>query len=136
MSKKKLRPLVETMYQGDVPAPTIHEKISSGHYNTKVTYPHRADYNVSESVQTKQLGVQDAKGFRPDDYRAAMKLYNEDNAKLLAEYKKDALAETGLTDHPRAEKAWDMAWDHAYSSGWEHNVLSELQDLADLLLDD
>lgn len=51
-----------------------------------------------------------------------------------ASFKRDALEAVGLKDHPKAEKAWELAWDMGHSSGF-HEVLVTLNDLAKLVLD-
>ena len=48
------------------------------------------------------------------------------------EFKAEALVAVGLADHPKADKAWRMAWGQGHSEGLE-SVLEYLIDLADLL---
>jgi len=51
---------------------------------------------------------------------------------LIAKFKADALEEVGLTDHPKADRIWDKAWDERADEGiWE--VFDELEELADLI---
>lgn len=49
-------------------------------------------------------------------------------------FKKEALKELGLENHPKAEKVFDLAWERGHSQGYTE-VYLELQELADLLLD-
>ena len=61
------------------------------------------------------------------EYRAAVAAINQ-------EYKVECLKEFGLTDHPKAEAAWEMAWENGHSEGL-HAVAWHVQDLAKLILD-
>jgi hypothetical protein len=61
--------------------------------------------------------------------------WKEDERRLRDEFKKAALDETCLAGHPKAQKAWEMAWDRGHASGY-CEVLSELEELANLLLND
>ena len=48
-------------------------------------------------------------------------------------FKKDALEEVGLAGHPKADKAFAMAWERGHSSSL-FEVFYELEELANLLL--
>ncbi len=48
-------------------------------------------------------------------------------------FKADALAHTKIADHPKADRAFEMAWDQAHSNGYLQ-VLYALDDLADLMV--
>ena len=64
--------------------------------------------------------------------------YCRENARLEAKFKADALYDVGLAgpkgQHPKADKAFALAWEHGHSSG-HHKVYGFLQDLAELLED-
>ena len=73
-------------------------------------------------------------------YEAALKTYQENlntyrihKANLLEAFKKDALEESGLIGHPKADKAYEMAWDTGHSSGLAC-VFDDLCKLTELLL--
>lgn len=83
---------------------TIEEKIEGGDYKPKIIY----------TRETKRE-------YLTEEYR------------LIIQFKNDILDDTGLLNHPKADKAWDMAWDRGHSSGL-YSVYTELQYLADLLL--
>ncbi len=87
----------------------IYQKINEGYYNTKVPYAPRHD---------------DAQQHN---------LYIEDSRRLEEEFKKDALQYVELSDHPKAEKTYAMAWDYGHSAGYSE-VMNYLVDLADLVL--
>ena len=66
--------------------------------------------------------------------QAAIDAYNAESRRLEDLFKRDALDDVGLFGHPKAEKAFNMAWDRGHSAGYSE-VYSELQDLAELLVD-
>lgn len=51
----------------------------------------------------------------------------------IATYKKDLLAAFGVTDHPKAEKAFAMAWDQGHAYGL-YEVLLKFADLVELIV--
>lgn len=61
------------------------------------------------------------------------KEWAEEERRLRDLFKKDALEEVGLTGHPKANKAFEMAWDRG--DGYRE-VMVELEELAELLLDE
>ncbi len=52
---------------------------------------------------------------------------------MLERFKTDALEDVGLTGHPKADKAYNLAWEQGHASGL-HDVYCHLQSLAELLL--
>lgn len=54
--------------------------------------------------------------------------------RLAVLFKTDALADVGLTAHPKADKAFGFAWEHGHANGLSE-VHYWLQEMADLLLD-
>ena len=94
------------------------------------------------------LGLPD-KNWSPDQFREharkleahekEMKAYRKETDKYHAEqarqdslFKADALEDVGLAGHPKAEKAWALAWENGHSGGYS-DVYSHLVDYADLL---
>lgn len=95
------------------PAMSVRDKIRAGHYNTKVPYP--SDEKDKELKREKRA------------------IYRRDQARLLQQFKQDAIQEAGLAGHPKADRAYDKAWDDRHSSGIIE-VMDELESLAELLL--
>ena len=64
--------------------------------------------------------------------------YMAEEDRLRAEFKRDVLAELNLTEHPKAEQAFELAWDNRDdchgSSQILPSVYSLLQGIAALLL--
>ncbi len=107
---------IASLPKSDEPNKSIYEKLRDDDYKTKleyVSYKHRSDV----------------------DYVAKREAYKADVSRLNDEFKRDALAEAGLTDHPKADRIFAYAWQEGHSAGF-HDVLSHLTDLADLFLDD
>lgn len=66
--------------------------------------------------------------------RAARNAYRAEARRLeQTEFKREALAAVGLTAHPKADAAWDKAWELGHNDGLA-TVLLELQELAELML--
>jgi len=89
----------------------IREKIAAGAYENKLPYKTRR---------------QDEK---------AWTAYGEESARLHSEFKCDALEDVGLANHPKANSAFQMAWDRGRARG-HFGVYNELLQLAWLLLND
>ena len=77
---------------------------------------------------------QEAARIRRDWRRGQLKLWQEEEARLVAIFKADALREQGLHEHIRGEKAFQLAWSYGHASGLSE-VYSYLEDLSSLLLD-
>jgi hypothetical protein len=96
---------MDSKYNGD-----IHAALAAGAYDNKLPY--------------------EVKGKDETTWRA----YQEESARLSEEFRTDALEYVGLTGHPKAGKAYGLAWSNGHSSGLA-DVLSHLFDLAELLKD-
>ncbi len=53
-------------------------------------------------------------------YQAHLKHYHAENKKLQDEFRHDLIEKYGMTNHPKANECFDMAWDFGSGSGlWE-----------------
>jgi len=68
------------------------------------------------------------------DLKDRAKLARKDQDRLDAEFASDAIGACGLAEHPKASAAFFLAWNQGHSLGC-HEVFSNLEDLANLLLD-
>lgn len=68
------------------------------------------------------------------DYNSDRQKWREEQRELFHEFKYDALAEVGLKEHPKAEKAYALAYERGHAHGYSE-ILSNLEELAELLLD-
>lgn len=87
---------------------SVSEKLSANAYQNTLPYARRnADHEVHAAYQAEE-------------------------ARLHDEFRRDALAELEITDHPKADllfsKAWEMGHAYGYSEVWSY-----MQDLVDLV---
>jgi hypothetical protein len=67
-------------------------------------------------------------------YEAHRKEYNDESAKLHQEFKNDLFEEFGVSDNPKRNKCFDLAWEHGHPSGYEE-VYNYFGDFVDLIRD-
>lgn len=126
-------------------------------YKNQATWPNAKDY-------TTAVGLDMAKAVRGEDpvifrkplsefdaavdvaphvekvldktkYNEAQAAYYENEAKMHALFKKDLFDEYGVSDAPKREKAFSIAWDRGHSGGFP-DVASCFSSLAELIQDD
>lgn len=68
-------------------------------------------------------------------YNAHLKHYIEVQDRLKNEFREDLIAEYGMSNHPKANKIFDKAWELGHSKGYDH-VEYYFQDFVDLFQDD
>lgn len=59
-------------------------------------------------------------------------IYQKETARLHAEFKRDMFAHYEVTDHPKVEIAYRIAWDHGHSAGYAE-VDSYFAELVEIL---
>ena len=67
-------------------------------------------------------------------YRAHLKEYNDESAKLHREFRDDLFEDYGVSDNPKRFKCFELAWEHGHSSGLEE-VYGYFGDLVVLIQD-
>ena len=67
-------------------------------------------------------------------YRAHLKEYNDESAKLHREFRDDLFEDYGVSDNPKRFKCFELAWEHGHSSGSEE-VYGYFGDLVVLIQD-
>ena len=67
-------------------------------------------------------------------YEKARDEWFEEKRRLEAKFKADSIRAVGLEGHPKSEEAFAKAWEEGHSFGL-NEVFSELQELADLMLE-
>ena len=67
-------------------------------------------------------------------YQEAQKAYNATTAKLFEEFRKDLFEFYGLSDHPKRNRCFDIAWGLGHSSGYSE-VLNYFDVLVELIQD-
>lgn len=68
------------------------------------------------------------------EYQKALAAYRQEDGRLGDLFRKDALEEVGLTGHPRADKAFGLAYSKGHSGGLAE-VVCELREIAEVLQD-
>lgn len=113
----------------------VHTKIKNGDYENKLPYPRKPNGGIVLNAKDTAAFLKAFKAYDAAlvDYHAAREAYIVENGQIYAQFKADVLAELGLTDHPKAEKLFGMAWDRGHSEGYA-SVLSVAEDYADLLV--
>lgn len=101
-------------------------------FETTTPYPKREDYNIRRKCSHCKSTHEDKTAKLQFD--ADMRKYRDDHNRLLDLFKFAALWDCDIHEHPKADKAYNMAWSRGHSSGiWE--VYQELTELAELLVD-
>ena len=112
-------------------------------YKNNVKYPNKKDYKIYEceceekvpkennfcgscgaDQKERRFNEQSRYDFDYQKYRDAEKERHE-------RFKKDALEEVGLLDHPKADKIYHFAWEHGHSCGL-YEVYYWLEELSEL----
>lgn len=69
-----------------------------------------------------------------NSYQEHRRQYNEESFRLHEEFKSDLYAEFGVSDHPKRDRAFEIAWDHGHANGLR-DVYDCFEDLVALLKD-
>ena len=119
----------------------MYAEINDGKYQTKLAYPPHPKKPSRKNIETSEDASEYANQLRYyeqelKEYQLIKARYEEDNRRLLALFKQDALEQTlgVLADAlPKtANKAYDLAWEHGHSGGLS-DVLSHLYDYAEVI---
>lgn len=106
-------------------------------YRNKIPYPerpkkpillHKATAKEAREYAEKLAAYED----RMVEWHDLITEYKKEDSRLYWQFKNDLLKELGITDHPKAQRLFDIAWDKGHSMGYSE-VYSEAEELADLL---
>ena len=86
------------------------------------------DFNKYKNQKPYPTNIKDV-----DERKQKRKEYNDEERRLINLFKIDALEYVGLSGHPKANNAFELAWSRGHSSGLS-SVLNELEELVDLLV--
>jgi hypothetical protein len=130
--KRKVRPgwkpMTAKKLKESEPAPveppkSFEDKLRDNDYTSKLPWPHV----VKHATRPNRVVL-----IRGDLARAQRQACNEDQARLEAEFKADMFAHYGVTGHPKAQRAYEIAWSHGHSAGFAE-VDIYFSELAELL---
>ncbi len=107
----------------------IRQNIKDGLYQTKLPYPVLG--------KESQAGLDASNGIivlaTKEEVHLARRARMLDNSVLKEAFKRDALDSVGLTNHPKANRCYELALEHGGDDGLER-VLGCLEDFAELVL--
>lgn len=96
----------------------FEEKLHGSYYKNDLPFPSLKDCDGDMLVR--------------DQKRAQ---YRERERIIYSMFKRDALEALGVSDHPKVDKLWTLAWEHGHASGF-HDVWSWLNELVVLIKDE
>lgn len=112
-------------------------RVTNKEYESKLPYPTRPD----KPFIKKDASPKDYRDFatilegyeaKKLVFEAEKKAYQEDNARLKQQFKIDLLAELGISNHPKRESLYSLAWDYGHATGL-YEVYIHAEKLVDLL---
>lgn len=104
------------------------EKHLSIAYPVKPLQPSKKDYK-SNAEYGKAL---DEWEVAVVEWREKNKQYRAEGGVINAQFKAAVLEYFELTNHPKAEKFWEIVWERGHSGGYSE-IIIEAEDLAELL---
>lgn len=87
-----------------------------------------SDYKVEDRYPARSMYAT-----KEDYVQARTEWIAKDNS-VKSELKADILAELGITNHPKADKLYEMAWEAGHSEGY-YSVFDRAEELAELIRD-
>lgn len=109
---------------------SVFDFIREGKYESKV--PCSVEIvPVNEDTMTVRQAREHKEAEKERD-RRQRRLHDEERARLNAMVKADLEEEYGVIGHPKADKLWEIAWEHGHSSGY-HDVACHYAELVELI---
>lgn len=109
---RKKKAVVVAPVEPETPPKGFYDKLADGDYKSKLPYPSNKDPNRD----------------------ALRRAYREDESRLYDEFKADLFECHGVTNNPKAQRAFEIAWDHGHAGGFS-DVETYFSDLVDLIKD-
>lgn len=116
----------------------MRDRINSGEFENKTEFPTRPTKPrlVSNATAAQARAYADALDLYEHTervYRAGVTAYRKAENEAVARFEEALADEFGLTNHPKRNKVWNMAWENGHSCGLTE-VLGYYEDYADLVL--
>ena len=109
---------------------SVRELINLKCFENTLDYPSRLEY------KTKKICEHCGSNFKDNDalikYRKAQKDFRIEDNRLYNLFKETVFYESGITDHPKAETLFGIAWELGHSYGL-NEVLNHLEDILPLI---
>jgi len=105
-------------------------------YENKVEYPERPSKPglKNDNPEAYIAYAQWLKGGK-EEHAAKQRAYHDEDARLVDLFKKDLLAEYGLTNHPKADSIFNYCWQEGHFGGYLCDVESVMSNITDLFID-
>ena len=103
-------------------------------YENKLSYPKSIS---EERTEYRNLLVKDnlspAQKLRIEEFDAKRKAYRDEDKRLYEQFKKDLFEEYGVTNNPKVEQAYSLAYAYGHSCGL-NSIESYFSELVDLIV--
>ena len=86
----------------------MYDRINAGEYTNKLPYA------------------------APSKNREVFLAYRVEDSRITGQFRIDALKDLGLTNHPKAYRLFEIAWDNRHSEGYRA-VYEEMEELSELM---
>ena len=109
---------------------TVREKIRAGGYANPMAWEFKP---IPVTDDMTIAGAREHKERERTRRTAHRKTYNEAEAECMRVFRADLEAEHGMADHPKADRLYELAWEHGHSGGLEEvvNFYEEFVDLCE-----
>jgi hypothetical protein len=89
-------------------------------------------YDIAKEYEEKYRAIPYPTEGTREEKRQPIREYREKCAEINEQFKQAVLAELGISNHPKADELWRIAWEHGHSSGY-NEVAIHAEELAELL---
>lgn len=112
--------------------------MNTNDYKNTLTYPSkpikpRMSSNPTKADADKYFQLMEEYEIAEKKYRELKEAYEKRGAELLEQFKQDLFEDLGITDNPKKDKLFSIAWDKGHGSGFG-DVYSEACSMVDLIL--
>lgn len=125
----------------------IHGKIDRGDFENKMDFPSLEKYTKYNAYKNGEVRMNCDRDeadlskndnwlietvFDKDSYNFAHKAYRENENLMYKKFKEALFEEYGVSENPKRDMAFDMAWDREHAYGY-HDVVSYFSELVELI---
>lgn len=113
---------------------SIHDNLTNNVYRNKLGYPQEPPKSAYMTMTPEGDELFKRSSYEADlaKFRDLVRDYKAEDARLIEQFKQDALDDLGIANHPKANILWEKAWDWGRGDGL-YQVWNCLLDLVDLL---
>jgi hypothetical protein len=117
----------------------VYENIQNNQYTNKLPYPSKPTTKDIDEAMGNFTGTllqvreeREATEIRlKNEYNLAVNHYRNEDNRLFLQFKQDLAEDFGVTDNPKVDKLFSLAWEHGHISGHSdvYNYYSEFVEL-------